>query len=57
MLRAACSECTLLTIAHRLQTIIEYEQARRAREAYTRTFLPEYAPLRDQAQPQAASDT
>lgn len=33
------------------------EQARRAREAYTRTFLPEYAPLRDQAQPQAASDT
>ena len=36
LLRAEFSQLTLLTIAHRLQTIIEYEQARRARTPSTR---------------------
>ena len=36
LLRTDFSELTLLTIAHRLQTIIDYEQARRTRRLITR---------------------
>ncbi len=37
LLRTDFSELTLLTIAHRLQTIIDYEQARRTRKLIKRT--------------------
>jgi len=40
MLRAACAECTLLTIAHRLHTIIDYDAIAVMDAGYLREYGP-----------------
>ena len=49
MLRAACADCTLLTIAHRLHTIIDYHQIAVMDAGCMRELAPPAVLLRDKA--------